>query len=194
MHWRTAWPLLLAVHHRPEAPAAVAELEQAGLLVNRACRGALGMTRAVIEGVHDPGRAAAAAVEADELLAEVPCWRHLVRRWATAAAAADGWPVPDGWPAGSERWLRAHGYPAPADACAVLARHRPATVPPGWARLGITPREADVLALVVEGCSNREIAEQLFLSVRTVEKHVESLLRKSGAPSRTRLVRVVATT
>jgi DNA-binding NarL/FixJ family response regulator len=67
-------------------------------------------------------------------------------------------------------------------------------VSPEWASLGITRREADVLALVIEGCSNRDIADRLFLSVRTVEKHVESLLRKTGTKSRTQLARVAATT
>ena len=36
----------------------------------------------------------------------------------------------------------------------------------------ISPRETDVLQLLVEGSSNREIANQLFISERTVENHV----------------------
>jgi DNA-binding CsgD family transcriptional regulator len=67
-------------------------------------------------------------------------------------------------------------------------------VTPQWASLGITRREADVLALVIEGCTNREIADRLFISVRTVEKHVESLLRKTGTRTRLQLARVTAVT
>ena len=52
----------------------------------------------------------------------------------------------------------------------------------------------EFLALVIEGCSNREIADRLHLSVRTVEKHVESLLRKTNTSSRTKLARVAADT
>ena len=52
----------------------------------------------------------------------------------------------------------------------------------------MTAREADVLRLVGEGLANKEIAARLYLSPRTVEKHVESLLRKIGARSRTQLV------
>ena len=52
---------------------------------------------------------------------------------------------------------------------------------------GITAREADVLRLVADGLPNKEIAARLNLSPRTVEKHVESLLRKTGARSRTSL-------
>ena len=100
--------------------------------------------------------------------------------------------MPDAWPAESEQWLRSQGYPAIADACRVGRRRASTSVPPAWGRLGVTRREADVLGLVVEGCSNREIAERLYLSVRTVEKHVESLLRKSGTRTRTQLARVAS--
>lgn len=193
-HYRAVWPLLLALHHRPEASAAVDELERTVLGVHRAGHGTLIMARAVIAGRTDPDRANALAIEADRELAFTPWWRHVVRRLAGAASAADHWAIPGGWMAESDEWLRSHGYPALADACAALAGDRSAAIPPGYARLGITRREADVLALVVEGCSNREIAERLFLSVRTVEKHVESLLHKTGTRSRTQLARVAATT
>jgi DNA-binding NarL/FixJ family response regulator len=53
---------------------------------------------------------------------------------------------------------------------------------------GVTPREAQVLAQIAAGRSNREIAGALHLSVRTVEKHVERLLMKTGR-SRSSLTR-----
>ncbi|MFE4618093.1 ATP-binding protein [Streptomyces sp. NPDC056747] len=56
----------------------------------------------------------------------------------------------------------------------------------------ISSREADVLALLGEHLSNAEIAAQLFISVRTVESHVSSLLRKLAVPDRRALSRRAA--
>lgn len=53
---------------------------------------------------------------------------------------------------------------------------------------GITRREAEVLDVLREGLTNAEIAARLFVSERTVESHVASLLRKFEAPSRRVLV------
>jgi DNA-binding CsgD family transcriptional regulator/tetratricopeptide (TPR) repeat protein len=50
--------------------------------------------------------------------------------------------------------------------------------------LGLTPREAEVLALVARGLTNREIAAELVISVRTAGVHVSNILRKLGAPNR----------
>jgi DNA-binding NarL/FixJ family response regulator len=63
-----------------------------------------------------------------------------------------------------------------------VPRNRPGDgeVPGSLRALGVTGREADVLRLVVQGLGNREIAERMFLSPRTVEKHVASLLAKTG--------------
>src|SRR5512132_3378594 len=52
------------------------------------------------------------------------------------------------------------------------------------ATAGISAREAAILTLVGEHRSNAEIGARLFISVRTVETHVSSLLRKLGVPDR----------
>jgi DNA-binding CsgD family transcriptional regulator len=50
---------------------------------------------------------------------------------------------------------------------------------------GLTPRELEVLGHVIEGCSNLEIARALGVAPRTVAAHVEHILVKLDAPSRT---------
>ena len=55
-------------------------------------------------------------------------------------------------------------------------------------RLGITPREHEILQLIASGLSNREIAERLFVSENTVKTHASRLLDKLGARRRTEAV------
>jgi predicted ATPase/DNA-binding CsgD family transcriptional regulator len=56
----------------------------------------------------------------------------------------------------------------------------------------LTQREAEVLTLVQRRLTNTEIADQLFVSVRTVETHVSALLRKFAVEDRRALARVVS--
>jgi len=51
----------------------------------------------------------------------------------------------------------------------------------------VSPREREVLRLLVSGCSNREIAQELGIIEQTVKAHVAQLLRKAGVPNRTAL-------
>jgi DNA-binding NarL/FixJ family response regulator len=53
----------------------------------------------------------------------------------------------------------------------------------------LTPREAEVLALIAEGLSNAEIAERLFVSGATVKTHVNRIFMKIGARDRAQAVR-----
>jgi two-component system, NarL family, response regulator LiaR len=55
-------------------------------------------------------------------------------------------------------------------------------------RLNLTAREYDVLKLLSKGCSNAEIAENLFLSVSTVKTHVSNVYVKMDVRSRTQAV------
>ncbi|GAB4382021.1 MAG: response regulator transcription factor [Elainellaceae cyanobacterium] len=55
--------------------------------------------------------------------------------------------------------------------------------------IDLTPREQEVLQVVVQGLSNVQIGDRLHLSPRTVEKYVSSLLRKSETNNRAELVR-----
>jgi DNA-binding NarL/FixJ family response regulator len=52
---------------------------------------------------------------------------------------------------------------------------------------GVSPRELEVLNLVAKGYSDRQVSDELFISERTVNAHVRSLLQKTGAGNRTGL-------
>ena len=58
------------------------------------------------------------------------------------------------------------------------------------AALGITPRELEVLQLIAEGLSNKEMAERLFVSENTVKTHASRVFDKLGASRRTQAVQL----
>ena len=63
----------------------------------------------------------------------------------------------------------------------------PATVDDELGKL--TPREFDVLRLIARGYTYRELAEQIFISPKTVEKHVSNVLAKLQLTNRHELAR-----
>jgi DNA-binding NarL/FixJ family response regulator len=78
--------------------------------------------------------------------------------------------------------------PLAADLEALIRRGRLAAGPvqdQPLRRLGLTEREAEVLDLVAEGRTNRQIGDILFISEKTASVHVTNLLRKLGVASRT---------
>jgi LuxR family maltose regulon positive regulatory protein len=52
----------------------------------------------------------------------------------------------------------------------------------------LSAREKEVLALIAEGFSNQEIADQLFISLHTVKTHARKINAKLGAKSRTQAI------
>ena len=65
-----------------------------------------------------------------------------------------------------------------------------------WRRTAVsetlTEREQEIAALIAAGASNPEIAQQLFLSRKTIERHVSNVLKKVGARNRAELAAKVA--
>jgi DNA-binding NarL/FixJ family response regulator len=57
---------------------------------------------------------------------------------------------------------------------------------------GLTAREQQVLILLADGLADREIAQRLFISERTVHHHVSAVLSKIGVTSRTAAAREAA--
>jgi DNA-binding NarL/FixJ family response regulator len=60
----------------------------------------------------------------------------------------------------------------------MLGRQRPTS-----ALSELTPREREVLGLIAQGCSNEGVARRIFVTQRSVEKHVTSIMSKLGLPS-----------
>ncbi|WP_062344415.1 helix-turn-helix transcriptional regulator [Herbidospora yilanensis] len=119
---------------------------------------------------------------------------HLGARLVAEAALADGWGEPVVWLRAAEDHFHEAGVTAVTAACRTLLRQAGAAVSyrrpgregvPGELRnLGVTVREHQVLMLLAERLGNVEIGRRLFISPRTVEKHVASLLAKTGLSNR----------
>ncbi|MEJ8645480.1 AAA family ATPase [Streptomyces sp. MS1.HAVA.3] len=156
----------------------------------------VGLAHAVLlgrEGRCDEATAAAGkALEAAELY---PMARRLCLRLVAQSAYDDGWGTPVEWLREAEEYFHGAGLQTVAAAGRALLRGMGASVrqrrtgteqvPPDLRRSGITVREFEVARLVAERISNRDIAGRLHISLRTVEKHVASLLQKTGHPNRT---------
>ena len=120
----------------------------------------------------------------------VAWYQQYARRICAQAALADGWGEPVSWLREAAEYFADRGDDQVAAACRNLLRTAGAPVPrrrageqqvPGLLRaLGVTGREAEVLRLAALGLGNREIAGRMVLSPRTVEKHVEHVLAKTG--------------
>ena len=104
---------------------------------------------------------------------------EIVDRWLTPARTSAG-------PAAG-RMLAEGRQLSPEEAVGLALANEPEDARRPGPRQTLTRREAEVAALAARGLTNRDIAAQLFLSVRTVEVHVDHVLTKLGFRTRTQL-------
>ncbi|MFF9352655.1 helix-turn-helix transcriptional regulator [Streptomyces sp. NPDC014734] len=120
--------------------------------------------------------------------------RCLGLRLVAEPAAAEGWGRPREWLREAEEYFHRAEVGPVAGACRTMLRRlgepvrqrRTGTdrIPEALRRLGVTAREFEVLEMMPGKPSNKVLAARLHISPRTVEKHVASLLQKTGLPDR----------
>lgn len=204
----TPWciaPVVLAVHDHPLTAAARAQLVTPAFLGVPVMQFARFLVDEVIAGrAGDEAALEAARAGFGDVAARHPALAdrlsmflaHL--RAIVAIAALDGaWGTPLEDLAHTERVLDEGGFPKLARWAAGLARDAgapqrrrgkgKADVPEVLEPFGVTSREFDVLCLLGDRLTNREIAERLVVSPSTVKSHVERLLHKTGRRNRVEL-------
>jgi DNA-binding CsgD family transcriptional regulator len=182
-----------------DGPGAIAQARAAGADVSWNA-GCLAYAEATLSGrAGDRVRATALAEQGAAHFAPfAPWWNHLARRLVVKDALRHRWGAPVAWMRAAAADFDASAHDRLASACRGVLRRAGervprcgrghAEVPADMRERGITSREMDVFLLVAAGSSNSAIAEKLFISPKTVETHIASLIAKTGQPGRRELV------
>lgn len=170
--------------------------------VHHMSRAYLRYARAVRAGRNSRGVEADAHVaDGDRLIPHLTWHRMYGHRLISEAAIADGWGDPIGWLRAALAFFDSNADDRIASACRSLLRKAGAPIPrrrgteriPAPLRaMGVTSRELEVLRLLGEGLSNQEIGARLYLSPRTVERHIANLTVKVDVERRAQLVAFAA--
>ncbi|MDN5859221.1 MAG: AAA family ATPase [Pseudonocardia sp.] len=197
---RGLWALLCAVENR-DPSGALAELAAgAGAMhaMNVAYRH---YAEAVVLGRAGDAAAAGRHVALADGAGPPAWYQHHAHRVIAEPALVDGWGEPVGWLRAGLAYFEARGHDQIGAGCRALLtragapvprRARAGAVPADLAARGVTARELEVLELLGEAMATREIATRLFLSPKTVERHVANLVAKLDLAGRTALVAFAA--
>ena len=150
-----------------------------GLVILDAAGGVLSMTARARQWIRDYFGSSAG----DTLPASLASWVRHVRR----STAGDDAPPPRE-PLILERpghQLTVRLVPTGDQSVLLLRRHQTEVAPDTLSALGLSRREAEALAWVMQGKTNAEIATILGTSTRTIHKHLERVFRKLGVETRT---------
>ena len=193
------WVLLAVLTDRSGFEPVRERLEQRRVFWQPTIAGLCLATRAALIVAADEDLAGADALlaRAEPLLEPTPWFRAVAYRHVGQRLLAAGSPTGERLLGAAIAFFASAGTRPPAEAARALLRAagRPvprrgrghAAVPAELATAGVSSREMDVLLLLAEGLTNRQIAGRLYLSPRTVEKHVERLLAKTDSPNRVAL-------
>jgi DNA-binding CsgD family transcriptional regulator len=166
-------------------------IELTGHHINWAARG----FAAAVSDVRRGRSGAESLAEAEYYVRHTPYMRHLLHTIIAPVLYTAGGEAALGWlrqadafcGAAGERALQKRIRNDLRNIGAKVPKGSTTTVPPHLAKLGITAREIEILRLVNAGLSNADISDRLFISTRTVESHVSSLLQKTGQATREQL-------
>jgi len=205
---RVIWALLHTIDGDDRGAAARAEVRRTTASIGFAMFSQFGeVSEAVALGRAGDRRGAetrfAAAFEQIRVRPAAQGMVHATTLLVARAAIRDGWGDPVGWLRDCEAWFGARGFDllvrrsrallGEAGAPVPRRGRGESVVPESLRALGVTSREVDVLKLVVDGRTNKEIAAELFLSPKTVERHLTSLFDRTGVRNRQALAEVGVT-
>ena len=114
-----------------------------------------------------------------------PVWRaHVQHDWSVLAAAAGDMALASSLARQALDTAMMLGMSTLVVRSASLLEHAVPAAAGSPTSDGMSERELDVLRLIADGCSNREIGERLFISQHTAANHVRSILQKTGCANR----------
>jgi DNA-binding CsgD family transcriptional regulator/tetratricopeptide (TPR) repeat protein len=200
---RGLWTLLRIIEQRG-TPTLITDLEASPaftLVANKAYRS---YALAVMAGRAGDHLAAAEHMsDGDRAVTPLTWFQHHARRLIAETALADGWGDPISWLRDAVTYFEQQGPDQLVSTCrAMLARagapaprrtrERGHDVPTDLLAAGITAREVEVLERLAAAQSTKDIAAHLFLSPKTVERHISNLAVKLGLGGRAALVAFAA--